>query len=415
MPCRVDSNGNRITIAGTLDLPSYRRVLAAQHTLTTIKGYQDIVLDFAQCDAAYPGPMLGIASQAQAWRAHDIDIELVLPTSPQLARLFRNANWAMLIDPERHRKSTFQGYTHVPAAVFASATDQQKFVNRMLDALLCSLAGLERPDLAAVEWSLNEITDNVLVHANAPLGGIVQLNTFAKRHRVEFCVADAGLGIPTTLRQGFPDLNSDVRALEKAVREGVTRDPKIGQGNGLYGTLQVARTGRGYLHIHSGYARLMYDDDQLRISDEQIPFNGTLIVACLDCSGRVGLADALRFGGTRYEPLDYIETHFQAPGTEALVFRMHEEADSYGSRAAGEPIRIKLTNLIKMNAGHRIIIDLSEVHLVSSSFADEVFGKLFMSLGPLRFMSAIDLQGASSTVRALIDRAIMQRSTTHAV
>lgn len=377
---------------GSLDLPSYRRLLAAAHSLTALKGYQDLVLDFSSCIAAYPGPMIAICAQSMKWRSSDTSVQLILPTDTKLARLFINANWAHNLDPTRFKQSAFRGYTHVPAACFASALEQHKQVNRMIDAVLCSLTGIERGDLAAIEWSLNEITDNVLVHSRAESGGIVQLNSFKQRRRIEFCVADAGAGIPTTLREGFPDIKSDIEALERAIREGVTRDPKVGQGNGLYGTMQVARTSQGYLHIHSGYARLAYEGEQLRLADEAIRYSGTLIVACMDCSKPTALADALRFSDTKYEPLDYIDTHYETRDSDNLIFRMHEEALSYGSRTAGDPVRTKLHNLIYMNPGRRIVVDLSEVQLVSSSFADEVFGKLFKALGPLRFMNTLDLQ-----------------------
>lgn len=46
---------------------------------------------------------------------------------------------------------------------------------------------------------------------------------------------------------------------------------------------------------------------------------------------------------------------------------------------------------------------------MSSSFADEVFGKIFLDLGPMRFMQTIRLVNVSPTVQALIDRAITQR------
>ena len=67
-----------------------------------------------------------------------------------------------------------------------------------------------------------------------------------------------------------------------------------------------------------------------------------------------------------------------------------------------------------MNPGHRVVVDMSDVPLVSSSFADEVFGKLFVELGALRFMRSVDLLGLAGTVSWLIDKAILQRSTDEA-
>jgi hypothetical protein len=71
---------------------------------------------------------------------------------------------------------------------------------------------------------LNEITDNVLVHAQSPIGGLVQVSTFKRTtKRIEYIVVDAGIGIPKTLRQSHPEL-SDAAALENAIKQGVTRD-----------------------------------------------------------------------------------------------------------------------------------------------------------------------------------------------
>jgi hypothetical protein len=222
-------------------------------------------------------------------------------------------------------------------------------------------------------------------------------------------VADAGVGIPNTLRQRFPILE-DIELLEQAVKEGVTRDPAIGQGNGLYGTFQVARTSEGYLHILSGFATLSYEKGQLRIAREKIPYTGTLVVAAMDCSNPAALGDALRFGDSKYVPTDYIDLKYLDHATEDVIFRLQEETLSCGSRVAGTPVRIKLANLISMNRGRRIVVDMSDIAIVSSSFADEVFGKLFKELGPLKFMQAIDIRGVTSTVRSLIDRAIVQRN-----
>ncbi len=86
------------------------------------------------------------------------------------------------------------------------------------------------------------------------------------------------------------------------------------------------------------------------------------------------------------------------------------ETESFGSRLAGLPVRRKLENLIRMNGGRRIVVDLSSIPLVSSSFADEVFGKLFVQIGAIAFMTTVQFSGVSDTVRSLIDRAIIQRS-----
>jgi hypothetical protein len=64
------------------------------------------------------------------------------------------------------------------------------------------------------------------------------------------------------------------------------------------------------------------------------------------------------------------------------------------------------------NGRSAISFDFAEVPLISSSFADEVFGKLFSSLGPIRFGQLCRFKNIDGTCRALIDRAIMQRMNT---
>jgi hypothetical protein len=277
-----------------------------------------------------------------------------------------------------------------------------------------SISGIQRSDLAAIEWSVNEITDNVLTHARTETGGLVQVTTFERnRRRVEFVVSDAGATIPTTLRESHPEIASDVIALERAIREGITRDKTVGQGNGLFGTFEVCRASGGQFHVHSGHAKLSFTSkQQLDIRREQIPFAGTLVVASIDCSTAGLLQKALKFGGKPHIPIDFIETQYESKQGDIPRFIMYEEASSVGSRLAGEPIRKKMIALVQMVNVKRLIIDFEGVPLVSSSFADEVFGKLFLELGPIRFAQSFELVNISDTVRNLIDKAIAQRIVT---
>lgn len=412
MPTKLDlpRSGNTIKIRGTLGMGDYRRLLAGIHVAIRKAGYQDLILDFTDCDAAFAGPMLALCADVAKRSRDDIDFKLRLPSSVRLRNLFVNAGWAHLIDPEQFADSTFVGYTHVPTVQFSSPKEQSFAVNRMVDAILCSQTQLSRPDLAAIEWSLNEITDNVMNHADSDIGGFVQLTNYKSSGRVEFVVADPGVGICATIRTGHPDIRSDTEALDRAIREGVTRDKDVGQGNGLFGTFEVTQVGTGYLHVHSGYAGLDYSHERLKTRSERVPLTGTLVVAGIDVSDTDVLGDALRFEGKRYEPLDYLETHFELGDRDVLVVKLLDEVDSFGSRRAGGPLRIKLKNLVEMKPNHRIVVDFTDVPLVSSSFADEVFGKLFVELGALRFMKAIELRGMASTVTGFVDKAILQRS-----
>jgi len=413
-PEQIARNRNRIYINGVLGHADFHPLLAAIDDAASELGYEDLVLDFSECTAAFAGPMLAVCAQVVDLRARGVRTELVLPVREKLATLFKNTNWAYFLDPARQDQSRFKGHTQVPLTQFITAPEQNGAVNTIVDAVLSSMTDFTRTDFAAIEWSLNEITDNVLTHARSVMGGLVQLTTFErKRRRVEFAVCDAGIGIPMSLRETHPEITSDVEALERAIREGITRDTEVGQGNGLFGSFQICRISGGYFQIHSGDALLNYNDQGgLHIRRQQIPYAGTLVVACIDCSKPGVLRDALKFGTSSDVPTDYIETRYESGDNNKILFSMKEEAASFGSRLAAVPVRTKLKNLALMCEDQRISIDFADIPLISSSFADEVFGKLFVELGPLHFIQKFEFLQVADTVRSLIDRAIAQRSVT---
>jgi anti-sigma regulatory factor (Ser/Thr protein kinase) len=407
---RILRESNRIVFHGAFGLGDLLRALAMLHHAVHNAGHHDLILDFSGCTAAFAPPMLAICAQIMRLKASRIDVRLIEPKDPKLARLFRNANWAHFLEPRKNDPSEFKGHTQVPAMQFTNAEEQQRAVNRIVNAILGAVPDLQRKELAALEWSINEITDNVLVHSQSNIGGLVQVSTFQKtRKRVEYIVADAGVGIPATLRDANPAL-SDAELLEQAIKEGVTRDKSVGQGNGLFGSYQICSLSNGFFQVESGRAKLLFTDrDGLQIRAEKIPYDGTLVAAQIDFSVPELLANALRFGGKPYSPVDFIETHYEQQDSPDLLIAMYNESTSFGSRVAGTPIRKKLANLARMCPGQRIIIDFGNVTLVSSSFADEVIGKLFAEFGPLAFMQRFELRNVDATVRQLIDRAISQR------
>lgn len=405
----INRDGNVITVDGALD--DFHRFLSQIHSAIEKKGYEDIVLDLKNCTSAFQNSMLSLCAQITAYRNARIDFTLIPPEKKQLRNLFLNTGWAHFLDPRQFAPSAFRGHSRIPATQYQDPNQQQSAVNRIVNVILGAIPDLRRSDFAAFEWSVNEITDNVLVHSQSPVGGLVQVSTFQKfKKQVQFVVADAGVGIPKTLREGHPDITSDTDALDRAIREEVTRDKKIGQGNGLFGSYEICSKCHGYFAIHSGYAKLEYDDNRgLSISRESIPYSGTLVIATIDFTEPKLLEEALRFKGRKYAPVDYLELEYERADDGNIYFVMKDESQSFGSRVAGKPIRTKLSNLLRMGGEGKIFIDLSDIPIVSSSFADEAFGKLFVEAGPVRFMQRFEFVHVMDTVQQLINRAITQR------
>lgn len=406
----ITRDNDKIKIDG--DFNNFPILLSSIHHAINKAGYSEIELDFSTCHSAFQNAMLSICAQIMAYRKSDVYFTLIPPENTKLLNLFKNTGWAYFIDPRRFEPPIYRSYSsRVPVTQYQSSKEQQDAVNKIVNVILGAIPQMQRSDFAAFEWSINEITDNVLVHSESPIGGLIQLSTFQKNQKqVQFVVADAGVGIPKTLKQGHPEITSDTDALDKAIREGVTRDKTIGQGNGLFGSYQICSKSGGYFRVHSGHACLEFNDRKgLSIANENIPYDGTLVIATIDFSQPNLLEEALRFGGKKHSPIDYVETQYEMSEDGVIRFILKVESDSFGSRVAGKPVRTKLTNLLRMSGNQKIIVDLADIALVSSSFADEAFGKLFVEVGPLTFMQKIEFINVMETVRNLIDKAISQR------
>lgn len=383
-------------------------VVATLHNFIHKQGYRDVILDFSKSGYLDPKFMLPLVATARSSRIEKVDFELIEPEDAPSARLLQNTNWAHLIWPEKYEARDDRNQLHLSAIQYSTASDQFGAVDRSIDVILKSVGGLDRGRLKALEWSLNEITDNVLNHAESPMGGLVQVVTFPKKHLVEFYVCDGGVGIPKTLRQGRPQLTDDVSALRQAIEEGVTRNPSTNQGNGLFGTFKCCEVSGGEFDIISGYAGLKHRPGQLRTSKNAIPFKGTFVRASINYGFEQLLEKALIFRGKAHNPAgDYIERIYQNSADE-IRFKVSDELSTFGSREAGKLARTQIEN--PMDRGRAaIIFDFDGIHLISSSFADEVFGKMFMDLGPIKFGQLCRFENVDSTVQNLIDRAISQR------
>jgi hypothetical protein len=400
--------GATISFPSDFNIACLRQFVAAIYRAYHQFGYQDVFLDFAACERADPAPMVGLIAYCRSLRRAEIDFIPILPDSPYLRRLFLNSNWAHSLAPSEHPESDFRSRTQVPVLTFTNADEQKVAVDRLIDCILSCVNGYSREHLKAIEWSVNEITDNVLMHSNCPDGGVLQLTSKQNAKLIEFVVADAGDGIPKSLGSSRFHISSDVEALSRAIEQGVTRDQAIGQGNGLWGSYRIALKSGGKFDIHSGYATLYYTANAgMHTRSEQVPYIGTLVHCCINYGTRLILDDILGLD-RKFDPTDRVELLYEVDSGDSIEFKLKDEAESLGSRLAGKKVRTKLHNLVSCSRS-RIDVDFSGVNLISSSFADEVFGKLFLQLGPIDFGQRIMLSKVQSTVKLLVDKAISQR------
>lgn len=405
------TDGNTIYFEGAAG-GDFLHATAALHNLVHKLGYQDIVLDFSHAVRLWPGFMVPFVTTCRLYRQENVDFDIIQPRDPQTARLLSNANWSHIIQPEKFESKSAYNKNHLSARQYFTPDEHHDAVDVSLELILHRAEGIDHDRLNALEWALNEICDNVLNHAQSPIGGIMQVVTFPSRERVEFFVADAGVTIPRSLRQSHPELGGDSEALRAAVEEGVTRNRETNQGNGLYGTFRCCEVSSGEFEIVTGMVSLQFKPGkrgrELVVRRNSIPFSGTYVRASIGYAYDKLLEEALVFKGKQHRPsYGYVERIYQ-PSGETISFDVAKEVKSFGTRASGAAARIKVENLMN---GYTtpVEFDFGSIRLISSSFADEVFGKLFEALGPIRFGQLCRFKNVDSTVQGLIDRAIAQR------
>jgi hypothetical protein len=400
---------DRVLMPAEIHVRDVRRLTADLRHLIEFRGYESLLLDFSATRLCFAEAMLPLIATIVRFREDGTRFRLILPQQDRTRRLLINCGWGQLIDP-RLAETPLSALTHLPATRFRDATDQGRVVNSAIDRLLRAVDSLDRNNLKAFEWALNEITDNVLVHSRSSVGGFMQMSIHSNSGEVEFVVADAGIGIPKSMRSGIHGNLSDQEALSEAIKEGVTRNPDIGQGNGLYGSFQVCAVSGGVFHINSGNAFLVMSRDRavlLRRDDKE--FLGTSVVSIVNYRTPQLLERALRFQGRGHVPSDVLEKY---EDDDALMFRIASEAASTGSRVAAFELRKKLQNMMKMSDLRLCIIDFTGTGILSSSFSDEFVAKLARNTGLDQFAARVKLRGLSEINREIVARSFRQRLTT---
>lgn len=403
---RITRDGNRISISLFQRTYEMRIACAMFHQAVRVRGYSDLILDFSNCKVATEAAMLPLLPIVAKMREVDgIDFSLLEPDDETLRRLFANTNWSHHLDPDNYDQTNYEGQ-HLPAHRYGEGDSWSDIFERVLSIVLRELS-VDRTSVAAVEWSLGEIMDNVISHAESPVGGFVQATTFRGSNRVEFIVADAGIGIPKSM-----NIMRHEDALMQAVAEGVTRDQSRNAGNGLFGSYRVAAlSAEGQFEINSGNGLLYHDRNQKTVQSKYrgTPYAGTAVRCGIGLDNPDLLQDALEFSGEVHHPAhDVVERRFE-DDIGGIIFGVKNEArGDIGSRHGGRRIRQVIENLLRDQA--TVSIDFNGISVISSSFADEVFGRLFVSLGPRGFMRRIEIVNAAPTVEGLIDRAILQRA-----
>jgi hypothetical protein len=229
--------------------------------------------------------------------------------------------------------------------------------------------------LPAVDWAVSEILDNVLRHADATEPGAVYAEYFPKEHRLDIAICDLGRGIYASLGEAMA-LWSHGHAVTTALQRGVTRSEDIGQGNGLAGVLEIVKKNHGGMLLWTGDAvyRIERGQEKGFVQIPEIP--GTGISFSLDTRNPVDLTDTWIASASVNPLVNDNAARFE----NASPINVGSECPHTGTRAPAQRLRVHILGRLG-EQGEPVTLNFTGVTSASSSFLDELLGRLAYELG----------------------------------
>lgn len=236
--------------------------------------FDTVEVDFASCawfDANMSAP-LGVVFARTVDNLNTIKIDGLRPHVEDI--LSKNRFLAGFGFPER---TDIHGTT-VPYRRF-SATDERYFAAYLNQNLRGK--GIPAMSDALSERFKNSILElfvNAGMHSESKLGIFACGQFFPKKHRLDFCVADAGIGIRRKIYKELGlKMNSD-QAIEWALQEGnTTRKGSVPGGLGLKLIREFIAMNKGRIQIVSDRGYWEFSPEGETLTRIDIPFPGTVI------------------------------------------------------------------------------------------------------------------------------------------
>jgi anti-sigma regulatory factor (Ser/Thr protein kinase) len=181
-----------------------------------------------------------------------------------------------------------------PCQRFYDANDYHRVALDLTDALAerCSTDSRSR---ASIRIALDELSENVVHHAESPVGGVAAAQGYPRKHEFEIGIVDLGIGIRQSLTKNpaYAEIPDDVTAIETAMQPRVTSTPERNAGIGLFVTRLLLRANGGVLAIRSGRGAI-YTGASERTIVREVSFPGTMVALRARTDRPLNIGDVYR-------------------------------------------------------------------------------------------------------------------------
>ena len=286
---------------------------------------------------------------------------------------------------------------------------------KLVSALLTSLRRTElcgEGTFTGLEWCLNETMDNVLVHSKSNKGFVMaQYHQTSKLFSV--CIYDNGIGIFNSFKESKYHPKKPLDAITLALGERITRDEKVGQGNGLWGLYRIVEENKGKLRIISdgAYYEMRFDSgfskqnnfEDWNRSSLFSDLGTTIIDFQLSVNNDMDIEKAIPDS----KLIDIWEENLENDNGD-YVIKVSELSKGTGTRSAALEMRNIALNIAIHNHS-KVIFDFDGVGTISSSYADELIGKIIAFYGIVFFGKKFDIINLTKTNLVILERSVRMR------
>lgn len=366
-------------------------------------------LDFSQLHSrAFPPSLVTIAGIADYYREkYGFNINFITKENKYFRHTSTDRPIPVSENGEKNINNIFD-----QVITFSTSNDVAIISDLITDYLKINVA-CEEGVLIGLSWCMNEIMDNVLWHSEVSKGYFMaQIHKESKL--ISISIYDNGIGLLNSINSSKEyDAKTDLDAIKQAIKRGVTCDPEIGQGNGMWGLYEIVKASHGFITIKTGNTKCEFN---FKEGKETVSINNSF----LDINNRCTRVDfTIKFNQLidvnkaldSYVPLEAISREIEDMLTETnwIDLSIVEKANGgTGTRNSGKEIRTYALNTAKI-AKNPILLNFKGIDVISSSFADEFIGKLVANIGIIEFTNHFKIINANDFVKGMLNKAIAER------
>lgn len=175
--------------------------------------------------------------------------------------------------------------TFSPISKITTRNGLEAISTQLTNVMLKNFTHLKSTDIVDLKQYLQylflELMNNVADHAQAD--GHVMTQYYPINKKVQFAIADKGVGFLSNLQLKFPDMKTEGEAILKALEKGITATPQKMYGHeknagyGLYAMLEILKQTNGRFVIISNDTLVRFEDNQYTTKELAYKWEGVVI------------------------------------------------------------------------------------------------------------------------------------------